>query len=37
MGIQGRLEGPLNGEEYPEVGWHTFEEWVKEQDWSRLN
>jgi uncharacterized protein YbjT (DUF2867 family) len=22
--------------EHPEVGWHTFEEWTKEQDWSAL-
>lgn len=22
--------------EYPEVGWHAFEEWAKEQDWSAL-
>jgi uncharacterized protein YbjT (DUF2867 family) len=22
--------------EHPEVGWHTFEEWAKEQDWSAL-
>ena len=22
--------------EHPEVGWHTFEEWAKEQDWSVL-
>ena len=24
-------------QDYPEVGWHTFEEWVKAQDWSILN
>ncbi len=24
-------------QEHPEVGWHTFEEWVKEQDWSALD
>lgn len=23
--------------EHPEVGWHTFEEWAKEQDWSALD
>jgi uncharacterized protein YbjT (DUF2867 family) len=23
--------------EHPEVGWHTFEEWAKEQDWSVLD
>lgn len=23
--------------DHPEVGWHTFEEWAKEQDWSALN
>lgn len=23
--------------DYPEVGWHTFEEWVKVQDWSVLD
>jgi len=22
--------------EHPEVGWHTFEDWAKEQDWSSL-
>ncbi len=22
--------------EHPEVGWHTFEEWAREQDWSVL-
>lgn len=22
---------------YPEVGWHTFEQWAKAQDWSMLN
>jgi uncharacterized protein YbjT (DUF2867 family) len=22
--------------DYPEVGWHTYEEWAKAQDWSRL-
>ena len=22
--------------DYPEVGWHTFEEWAKAQDWSIL-
>ena len=22
---------------YPETGWHTFEEWVRAQDWSILN
>jgi len=24
-------------QDYPEVGWHTFEEWAKAQDWSILN
>ena len=24
-------------QDYPEVGWHTFEQWVKAQDWSVLN
>ena len=23
--------------EHPEVGWHTFEDWAKEQDWSVLD
>jgi uncharacterized protein YbjT (DUF2867 family) len=23
-------------QEHPKVGWHTFEEWAKEQDWSAL-
>ena len=23
-------------QEHPEVGWHTFEEWAKEQEWSAL-
>jgi uncharacterized protein YbjT (DUF2867 family) len=23
--------------EHPEVGWHTFEEWAKEQDWTALD
>ncbi len=23
--------------DYPEVGWHTFEEWAQAQDWSILN
>jgi uncharacterized protein YbjT (DUF2867 family) len=22
--------------QYPEVGWHTFEEWANEQDWAAL-
>lgn len=22
--------------QHPEVGWHTFEEWAKQQDWSAL-
>jgi hypothetical protein len=22
--------------EFPEVGWHTFEDWAKKQDWSAL-
>ncbi|MCZ6613417.1 MAG: hypothetical protein O6762_01905 [Thaumarchaeota archaeon] len=22
--------------EYPEIGWHTFEEWAKRQDWGML-
>lgn len=22
--------------EYPEVGWHRYEEWAKTQDWSVL-
>ena len=22
--------------EHPEVGWHTFEAWAREQDWSAL-
>ena len=22
--------------EHPEVGWHTFEAWAKDQDWSVL-
>lgn len=22
--------------DYPEVGWHTYEEWAKAQDWSKL-
>jgi hypothetical protein len=21
-------------EDYPEIGWHSFETWTKEQDWS---
>ncbi len=27
---------PLLRRDYPEVGWHTFEEWAKSQDWSVL-
>lgn len=23
-------------EDYPEVGWHTYEEWAKAQDWRRI-
>ena len=23
--------------DYPETGWHTFEEWAQAQDWSILN
>jgi uncharacterized protein YbjT (DUF2867 family) len=23
--------------DYPETGWHTFEEWAQAQDWSVLN
>jgi hypothetical protein len=22
--------------DHPEVGWHTFEEWARERDWSGL-
>ncbi|MEE9181497.1 MAG: NmrA/HSCARG family protein [candidate division NC10 bacterium] len=27
---------PALRRDYPEVGWHTFEEWAKSQDWSVL-
>ncbi len=27
---------PSGRQDYPEVGWHTFEEWAKSQDWSVL-
>ena len=27
---------PALRRDYPEVGWHTFEEWAKSQDWSAL-
>ena len=23
--------------DYPETGWHTFQEWAEAQDWSILN
>src|ERR671917_96984 len=32
VGYSADIEG-LRGE-HPEVGWHTFEDWAKEQDWS---
>ena len=28
---------PTLRQDYPEVGWHTFEEWAKSQDWSVLH
>src|SRR5918998_2670671 len=34
VGYSADIEG-LRGE-HPEVGWHTFEDWAKEQDWSAL-
>lgn len=27
---------PLLRRDYPEVGWHTFEDWAREQDWDAL-
>ncbi len=34
VGYSADIEGLRR--EHPEVGWHTFEEWAKEQDWSAL-
>jgi hypothetical protein len=22
--------------DYPEIGWHTYEAWAKEQDWKQI-
>ena len=34
VGYSADIEGLRR--EHPEVGWHTFEDWIKEQDWSAL-
>ena len=34
VGYSADIEGLRR--EHPEVGWHTFEDWTKEQDWSAL-
>jgi uncharacterized protein YbjT (DUF2867 family) len=34
VGYSADIEGLRR--EHPEVGWHTFEDWAKEQDWSAL-
>src|SRR5215217_7134904 len=34
VGYSADIEGLRS--EHPEVGWHTFEDWTKEQDWSAL-
>ena len=34
VGYSADIEGLRK--EHPEVGWHTFEDWTKEQDWSAL-
>lgn len=31
-----RVDGAALRREYPEVGWHTFEQWAREQPWDAL-
>ena len=31
-----QVDGAALRREYPEVGWHTFEQWAREQPWDAL-
>lgn len=32
-----QVDIPALRREYPEMRWHSFEDWAKQQDWSRLD